>query len=228
MVSPETRNRVLIGAGLIGAAAMLAWSLSTPAKRDTPRFSGPTMVAEGAAEPAQALEPASATAPSPNAQKLSAPPPAPPPAVDLFEGEVPDFMAKAHAATLEKTWLDVSVQKELYNWGQTHRDDARPQLLLAWDSMNRDWKGIAVRMYRIAFRADKRAKYDPTMLRDLVDVASQFDTVEYHEASEIIREAYGAEAVPHIDEKMAELSAAGDSAGAARLRRLRVDVSAKR
>jgi len=58
--------------------------------------------------------------------------------------------------------------------------------------MNREWDGIGVRMYRMAYHADKRAKDDPSMLRDLLSVASRFDQTEYAEATEIIREAYGA------------------------------------
>ena len=53
---------------------------------------------------------------------------------------------------MQKT-MDIQLPKE-----EKNPTDARPQLLLAWDSMNREWDGIAVRMYRIAYRADPRAK----------------------------------------------------------------------
>lgn len=227
MPSPETRNRVLIGTGVVGVAAMLVWALTTPSGLGATPQGNATPTDEGV-EPATPAAVKPGAAPSAAVAKPSAPAVAAAPAVDLFAGEMPEFMAAAHSDTLEKKWLDVSVQKELYAYGKAHRDDARPQLLLAWDSMNREWKGIAVRMYGIAYRADKRAKEDPTMLRDLVDVASQFDTVEYRESMAIIRDAYGAEALPHIDEQLAQLSAAGDSAGAERLRRLRVDITTKR
>jgi hypothetical protein len=119
----------------------------------------------------------------------------------------------------------VSVQKQLYNFGQEHKDDARPQLLLGWDSMNREWYGIAVRMYRIAYRADKRAKYDPTMLRDLLFIASRYDKVEFRETVEIIREAYGEEALPRIDEEIGALRLRGELRGSERLERLRKEIT---
>ena len=93
--------------------------------------------------------------------------------------------------------------------------------MLAWDSMNREWDGIAVRMYRIAYRADPRAKDDPTMLRDLLTVASRFDRTEFKEASEIVKEAYGAQAIPRIDEEIGKYNAAGMPDRAARLSRLK-------
>lgn len=134
-------------------------------------------------------------------------------------------MANAHARVLDKKQLDVEVQKELYHFGQAHKDDARPQLLLAWDSMNREWDGIAVRMYRMAYRADKRAKDEPSMLRDLLAVASRFDKTEYDEATEIIREAFGAQALPQLDAALDEMRAAGELERAARLQRLRTTIT---
>ena len=157
--------------------------------------------------------PAKAVA-APNAPALA-------PDSDLFAGTMPDFMVDLHAAVLDKKWLGAPQQRQLYEFGQEHKDDARPQLILAWDSMNREWDGIAVRMYRIAYRADHRAKDDPSMLRDLLTVASRFDRTEFREATEIIKEAYGKDALPRIEEEMGKYAAAGAPDRAARLSRLR-------
>lgn len=145
--------------------------------------------------------------------------------VDLFAGEMPDFMAEYHLRVLQKKKLGAHMQKELYNWGQENKSDARPQLILAWDSMNRDWEGIAVRMYRIAYRADNRAKDDPTMLRDLLKIAAKYDRTEYRETVAIIKEAYGEEALPRIDEAIAKHRAEKNSAGVDRLQRLKTSIS---
>ena len=87
--------------------------------------------------------------------------------------------------------------------------------------MNREWDGIAVRMYRIAYRADPRAKQDPSMLRDLLQVAATHDRVEYRETTEMVREAFGGEALDAITEKIAEVQSRGDAKGVERLERLR-------
>jgi hypothetical protein len=133
---------------------------------------------------------------------------------------MPDFMVDIHTRVLDKKPLNVVLQKKLYDFGQEHKDDARPQLLLAWDSMNRDWDGIGVRMYRIAYRADARAKHEPRMLSDLISVASRFDRVEFRESSALIVEAYGASAQPRIKEELETLRESGQHARAARLERV--------
>jgi hypothetical protein len=203
------------------------WALSVPSRGAQPAASIDSGDEIEAAQP-RATSVAASTQAKPNPAKPAVQPPAPLPMVDLFAGAMPDFMAEAHTDVLAQKWLDASRQKELYNWGREHRDDARPQLLLAWDSMNRDWKGIAVRMYGIAYRADHRAKDDPSMLRDLVSIASQYDTVEYREASALLREAFGAQAVPRIDDEIATLGAQGDNQRVDRLKRLRSEMTTSR
>jgi hypothetical protein len=216
--SKDSKNLLLAVAALVGFAAMLVWALAGPST-DAPDVAAPAEVAAAAAdEPAQPAQAAGARAAAPAAPAKAAEPTLD---VDLFAGPMPDFMTEAHARTLDKKWCDVTLQKKLYQFGQEHKDDARPQLLLAWDSMNREWYGIAVRMYAIAYRADKRSKHDPSMLRDLLFVAARHDRVEYKEASELIREAYGEEALPSIDEELATFRAQGNSVNTERLERLR-------
>lgn len=219
MAASESRGLVLSSVALALFAGAMFWALQGPAEEDAapqaaasadepqPAGSAPT-----AAQPAQPL--------ANNAPEQPAAAPAEP-AVDLFAGEMPDFMATIHARVLDKKPLGAPDQRELYEYGKKNPTDARPQLLLAWDSMNREWDGIAVRMYRIAYRADPRAKEDPNMLRDLIRVASTHDRVEYRETTEIVREAYGGEALDAITEKIGELQARGDTKGIDRLERLR-------
>jgi hypothetical protein len=220
-VTKETRNLLFALVGLVCFAAMTVWSLSDSSRAGVEK---PSVDAPPSAPPPQTTV-ASAKAPAAPAQPAPAAPAQP---VDLFAGDMPDFMAALHSRVLAKQLLDVDDQKQLYEWGRAHRDDARPQLLLAWDSMNREWDGIAIRMYRMAYRADKRAKDDPSMLRDLMEVGSRYDTVEFTDARNIIAEAYGAQAVPQINAKIDDLRSQGKLDRASRLERLRTAVLEQR
>jgi hypothetical protein len=211
---------------LVAFAAMLVWVLAGPSGAEEPAAEAEPMVASD--QPAESPSPIKVAAgPKQPAAEAARPTASPTLDVDLFAGPMPDFMTEAHARVLDKKWLDVSVQKQLYNFGQEHKDDARPQLLLAWDSMHREWYGIAVRMYRISYRADHRAKYDPSMLRDLLWIASRYDRTEFRETVEIVKEAYGEEALPRIDEEIAALRNARDIQRAERLTRLRAEIAGK-
>lgn len=221
MATSESKTLMIAVVALVAFAGMMVWMLAGPSGAAAP-------AEELAADPPVpgAKPPVIApTAPSPaTATTAPAPTPAAPPSnpdSDLFAGTMPDFMVDLHARVLDKKWLDASQQRQLYEFGQQHKDDARPQLLLAWDSMNREWEGIAVRMYRIAYRADHRAKDDPSMLRDLISIASRYDRTEFRETVEIVKEAYGASALPRIEDEISRLAAAGDVARSTRLGRLR-------
>jgi hypothetical protein len=225
VASNDSRNIGLAAIALVAFAGLLVWVLITPEPEPKP-----TPAAEEAAapEPAQPALPKVAAKAAPTAQPSpSAPKPPPDMDVDLFAGPMPDWMIDLHAMVLGKKWLEVEQEKQLYNYGQEHKDDARPQLILAWESMNREWYGMAVRMYRIAYRADHRAKYDPSMLRDLLWVASRHDRVEFRDSSEIIREAYGEEALPQIDDELNAARAQNDMVRAARLEKLRKEVAGR-
>jgi hypothetical protein len=134
---------------------------------------------------------------------------------------MPDFMANAHGRVLDKKSLGVVEQKALYDYGKANPSDARPQLLLAWDSMNRDWDGIGVRMYRIAYKADARVKEDPRMLEDLIEVAATHDKVEYRETLALVQEVYGSDAIGKVEEAIEEHSARGAMKNVERLSLLR-------
>jgi hypothetical protein len=224
MAAGESRGLVLSAVALALFAGAMFWALQGPAE-GTPGDAPAARVDQPTAPQAYAAVPSAVPAPSGENNAAPVPAPAPEPAVDLFAGEMPDFMANAHARVLDKKPLGAPDQKRLYEHGQDNPNDARPQLLLAWDSMNREWDGIAVRMYRIAYRADARAKQDPSMLRDLLQVASTHDRVEYRETTEIVREAFGGEALGAIEEKIADLQSRGDSKGIDRLERLRAAIT---
>lgn len=221
MATSESKTLVVAVVALVAFAGIMVWMLTGPGDGDAP-------AEELAADPALTAPPPSVSPSAKAAVPTQAPAapaaaPAQPiaPDSDLFAGPMPDFMVDLHARVLDKKWLGAPQQRELYEFGKQNKNDARPQLLLAWDSMNREWDGIAVRMYRVAYHADKRAKDDPSMMRDLLTVASRFDRTEFREATEVIKEAYGKDALPRIEEEIGKYNAAGMPDRAARLSRLR-------
>jgi len=220
MASNESKTLWVAVAALLAFAAMMVWMLSGPGDSEDEALP-PAAAAEAPPTPSEAPpapKPVAAAPPKQEPAPAEAPvAPAIDPLVDVFAGQMPDFMVDIHTAVLDKRQLDVAAQKKLYDFGQEHKDDARPQLLLAWDSMNREWDGIAVRMYRIAYHADPRAKNDPSMLRDLISVASRFSKTEHREASALIVEAYGASAIPRVQEELDKLRASGELARVTRL-----------
>jgi hypothetical protein len=167
-------------------------------------------VAMNAAAPADQAAPAEPVAPAAAPQRS-----------DLFSQPLPDNIERVYKRVSNNQWLNANDQKLLYQYGQEHKDDARPQLMLAWDARNREWDGIAARMYRIAFSADTRAKDDPSMLPDLISIASRFDNVEYQESSSLIKDAYGAQALPEIEDEIVLATRRGEQRRLARLNQLR-------
>jgi hypothetical protein len=160
--------------------------------------------------PAQPAEPAKAREP-----------------VDLFAEPLPENLERIHKRVSNNQWLNSRDQKTLYDYGQEHKDDARPQLMLAWDARNREWDGIAARMYRLAYNADPRSKDDPSMLPDLISIASRFDNVEYQESASLITDAYGAEALPDIEDEITLAERRGEQRRVARLNHLRDQIRSR-
>jgi hypothetical protein len=221
----QSKTWLIAAAALVACVGVLAWILARPSDDTLP---DDTTASEPAAPPSDT--PAAEAKPSPSTAAVAKPAapakPVPPPAaaneVDLFADAMPDFMVDIHARVLDKKPLGVEEQKALYNWGKQNKDDARPQLLLAWDCINRDWDGMAVTMYGMAFRADPRAK-DSKNLHDLLDLASKHEPgrVEFDDAAKIVTDAYGQSALPEIESQLAKLNAAGDLQRAAHLSKLR-------
>jgi hypothetical protein len=226
----ESKTWVIVGALIVAALGTGAWLLGRP-KQDPERAinevpsepatapdapkppqTGPSIQPKPAAA-APVAKPATAEAPQPSAADDE---------VDLFAEAMPDFMVDIHARVLDKKWLGVEDQKKLYFYGKDHRDDARPQLLLAWDATNREWDGMAITVYGTAFRADPRAKQSKN-LRDLLKLASKHDVerVEFTDATQIIKEAFGPDALPVIEDEMERLEESGQLARAARLSQMR-------
>jgi hypothetical protein len=216
--------------GLLIAAGAIMFLWLAPRKE-------PESEAEASAAAAHEFAPNAAAEPKPVPAEVKAaapatPAPQPAPAepqkahdaVDLFAQPLPDDLDRIHKRVANNQWLNSNDQKALYDYGKEHKDDARPQLMLAWDARNRDWDGIAARMYRIAFTADARSKDDASMLPDLISIASRFDNVEYTESASLIADAYGAEALPEIEDEISLADRRGEQRRLARLNHLRDEI----
>jgi hypothetical protein len=222
----QSKTWVIAAAALVACVGVLAWILARPSDDALPDDNTASEPVAEPDTPAAAAKPAPAAAAA--AKPTEAAKPAPPPAapeVDLFADSMPDFMVDIHARVLDKKPLGVKEQKLLYNWGKENKDDARPQLLLAWDCVNRDWDGMAVSMYGMAFRADPRSK-DNKNLGDLLSLASKHEPgrVEFDDAAKIVTDGFGQSALPEIEAQLAKLNAAGELQRAARLSKLRDDL----
>jgi hypothetical protein len=221
----QSKVWVIGGAALVAAIGMAAWLLGRPteseeiAANEIPSEPAMAPTAKPVEKgPSLQAKPAPSDAPA----KLELPPPAADD-VDVFADAMPEFMVDIHARVLDKKWLGVEDQKKLYTYGKEHRDDARPQLLLAWDARNREWDGMAITVYGTAFRADPRARQDKKNLRDLVDLASnhEVERVEFTDAEQIIKESFGPDAIPIVEEQLAKAEEMGQMARATRLSHMR-------
>lgn len=241
--SAEPHGTYLVLGLLIAAGAVMFLWLA-PRNQD-PEPEPEREASQAAASDLAPISPSAAEEPKPTpapvqakAAPIEAPEPASPPAepaeapaaqehADLFSEPMPDFMERIYKRVGDNKLLSARDQKLLYDYGQEHKDDARPQLILAWDARNRDWDGIAARMYRIAYTADERAKDDPSMLPDLLSIAGRFDNVEFTESSTLIADAYGPEALPEIEDEIALATRRGEQRKLGRLNRLRDEIRAQ-
>lgn len=229
--APASRNTWLwLGLLLAAAVALAIWLMPRPTTGTSESAATAAVPADepaiAAAPKAPPQQPAPTVEAKPEPAEPAAKPAAPAPETkdsDMFAEPMPDFMVDLHARVLDKKWLGAPQQKQLYEYGRAHRDDARPQLILAWDARNREWDGIAADMYRIAFRADPRAKDDPNMLKDLLYFAGAHgdQTVEFKDSAELIHNAYGLDALPKIDSELEVARQRGEQAKTERLNKLR-------
>lgn len=133
-------------------------------------------------------------------------------AYDPFAGAMPPLMASALATQSEGGLLGLDVQGWLFNYALSHTDDARPWLLLARDSMAREWGGWAERQYASAIESDPRVVEVPFVLADLIIVASEFIGIDRDEATLLVVTHWGSDALPAIDRALVAAEARGDDA----------------
>ena len=138
---PSGKPLVLGAAALVVAGAAALFAL-LPRKAPTQR-SAASAVPEAPAPvepaPAPVSKPPPVRSAAPVLRPASVAPATSSPPVDLFAGEQPELFAMGQQVLEQKGRLNVARLKELYEWGKAHPGDARPHILMAIDSMNRDW-----------------------------------------------------------------------------------------
>jgi serine/threonine-protein kinase len=109
----------------------------------------------------------------------------------------------------------------VYEFAHQNPGDPRPWLLLGRAYAQLDWLSDAVERYVRAYHVDSASRGDPQMLADLVKAAAH--PVAGRNAARAVRDIYGAEAIPAVEQALERR--ASDREAAARLARLRESLS---
>ena len=105
----------------------------------------------------------------------------------------------------------------LRKYNQSTELDARGHLLLARMYLNRGWREDAIKQFELAWQVDPSARGAPMMLGDVLGLVT--DPKTSRDASYLMRDAYGREALPALDAQL--MMPWTDPAANARLRALR-------
>lgn len=136
---------------------------------------------------------------------------------DPFEGYLPALILDAQLQQQGGKLLDIGIQRQLFESGQENASDPRPWILLARDSMARDWVGFAMRQYGLALRADARVTRTHNVLSDVIHTAVIYTSVEESDANALLAEYWGRNAVPAIKDELAQMQEQGREAAAEKL-----------
>ena len=104
-----------------------------------------------------------------------------------------------------------------YEFARKNPDDPRPWLLLGAAYAQVDWFRDSVELYLRAYHLDSTCRADPQMLADLLKAAAH--PVAARSAARAIRDIYGVEAIPALEQALEHRRADRDAT--ARLTRLR-------
>jgi serine/threonine protein kinase len=179
----------------------------------------------------ESAKPVAAQAPAPNPQTTPTPPaPAPPPATaaatqpqakpasavapgrrarDPWQGAVPETIKPIRDRLERGERLNEGALGPAYAFARENPGDPRPWLLIAHAHAQLGWLSDSVERYQRAYRADPTCRGDPQMLEDLLKAVSH--RTAGRNAARAIRDIYGAEALPALEEAIAR--GAGDRDG---------------
>jgi hypothetical protein len=141
---------------------------------------------------------------------------------DPFTSDMPALLLDAWVRQNNGRLLHIAMQSDLYDYGIANTTDPRPWLLLAYDSVARDWDGIAIRQYGLALKADARVTRTENVLADVLRIAIDYTgVVEETDANALLTQYWGVAALPAIDSAQAEMEAEGHDAAAKKLEAMR-------
>ncbi len=209
---------------LLGGIAMWMWTGDGPtpwskrARPLAPAIEAQAKQGEGATDgPELAL--ALATTPKPQAAAEQAKRPKPLRVTDFFAEPPPEPLASAYTRLKSGTRLSATDVKALMSHDDEHPGDPRVQLLFAYDSMRLEWKRAAIGHYLQAYRIEPQAREDVRMLSDLILLAG--DTQEGEAAADALEEIFGVDALPGVEDAIADAEENGQVELATRLQAVR-------
>lgn len=139
----------------------------------------------------------------------------------IWDDPQPSLIAEAKARVDGGGRIDEGMARRLLGHAWKNKNDARPLLLLARYRIARSHLTDAVDRYEKAYAADSRARTDPHMLRDLVDLARS-RSVGWR-AARAVKNIFGQAAIPTVDEALND--PALEAQESRRLRKLRGELN---
>jgi serine/threonine protein kinase len=136
---------------------------------------------------------------------------------DPWQDPVPEALKPIRDGLQRGTRLNEGALGPAYAFARQNPGDPRPWLLIGHAYAQLGWLSDSVERYQRAYRADPTGRGDPQMLEDLLKAATH--GVAGRAAARAIRDIYGAEALPALENAIAR--GAGDRDGNDRLDHLR-------
>jgi serine/threonine protein kinase len=193
---------------------------------------GVTFLRRHRGPPVQEAKPVAAQVPAPDPQMTPTPPahaPPPPPtraaatqtqtkpasavapaqrARDPWQDPVPEALKSIRDSLERGTRLNEGALGPAYAFARQNPGDPRPWLLIGHAYAQLNWLSDSVERYQRASRADPTSRGDPQMLEDLLKAAAH--PVAGRNAARVIRDIYGAEALPALEKAIARGASEGD------------------
>jgi serine/threonine protein kinase len=116
---------------------------------------------------------------------------------DPWQESVPEALKPIRESLERGTRLNEASLGPAYAYARQNPGDPRPWLLIGHVYSQINWVSDSVERYQRAYRADPTSRGDPQMLEDLLKAAAH--RVAGPNAARVIRNIYGAEALPALD-----------------------------
>lgn len=190
-----SRAGLIVALGVAGAIGLaLFFGLRAPATDASPAQTPPPPSSTSVAAP-----PSSVVVAPPTSVVLPPTSVAPPPTVtpNPWAEPTPPQLAPIEARVRDEREINAEQRALLFRFSANHPHDPRGLLLLGHAEVIAHAYSDACHRYQHAYNVDHDARFDPAMRHDLVSLAARDSTAD--EASVMVREIYGAEALPEIE-----------------------------
>jgi hypothetical protein len=199
------------GSVMLATLALIYWLAPAPAEAPppTPALEAPAPKAAPAPHmPSSTSTPAvSPAVPAPPESTYEADP-GDPFGTSMFDRPAPEVINDARARYEQGLRLHAPLRMKLYRYGEENPDDARPQLIMAFDEVRLKWWGAAAEHYERALEADPETRDNPKVLEDLVTL---YLRGQRDRAGGALSKHYGTRALHQVDRALTDAKAAGDA-----------------